>query len=179
MNKTKTSKGKNIIIRYPQMGDMEAMWRYINILSKEKTFLRFQGEEITLEEEKQFLTSQLEKIAKKQAILLLAFHDDKLVGVAGIDMQDKVESHTGLFGISVLKEYRGEGIGSLLTKYCLDEAKKNIPELEIITLCVFSTNQAGLEMYKKEGFIEYGRLPKGIKLDDKYVDHIQMYKLIS
>ena len=53
--KGKSKKGNEIIIRYPEKSDLNELWRYINKLSKEKTFVRFQGEEITLKEEEKFV----------------------------------------------------------------------------------------------------------------------------
>jgi RimJ/RimL family protein N-acetyltransferase len=172
----KTKKDKKIIIRYPNILDVQVMHHYINTLSKEKTYIRFQGEEVTFEEEKDYLDAQLQKISQNKAIMLLSFCNGELVGIAGIDMFDKTEKHVGLFGISISKNFREEGIGSLLMQLTISEAVKNIPFLEIVTLCVFSNNKIGLEMYKKQGFLEYGRLPKGVKLEGGYVDHVMMYK---
>ena len=36
-----------IIFRYPTKKDLKAMWEFINTISKEKTFIRFQGEAIS------------------------------------------------------------------------------------------------------------------------------------
>lgn len=91
-------------------------------------------------------------------------------------MKDKTESHEGVFGLSVASEFRGEGIGSLVMKLTLEEALKNMLELKIITLGVFSNNSLAMDIYKKFGFIEYGRLPKGVLHRGQYVDHIYMYK---
>lgn len=175
----KTSKTNEAIIRYPTKDDAQAMCDYINTLSKEKTFIRFQGENISLEDETKYLNSQLEKIAKNETVQLLVFVENKLIGISSIDMKDKVDRHVGVFGISIAKEFRGEGIGSLLMKTVIDEAINNIPQLEIITLGVFSNNSLAFEMYKKFGFVEYGNLPKGVKLQDSYVDHIYMYKTVD
>lgn len=49
-----SKKAKNILIRYIQQGDAEVMMEYINTLSQEQTFIRFQGETLSLEEEQQF-----------------------------------------------------------------------------------------------------------------------------
>ena len=81
-------------------------------------------------------------------------------------------------GISLAKDFRGEGIGALLLKLIIDEAIKNLTGLEIISLSVFANNVAGIAMYRKFGFIEYGSLPKGVKLDDTYVDRLLMYKTV-
>ncbi len=40
------------LIRYPNHNDIFQLLQYINDLSAEKTFIRFQGEQLSLEEEK-------------------------------------------------------------------------------------------------------------------------------
>lgn len=170
---------KEIIIRYPTEDDLEMMWKYINVISKERTFISFQGEEVSLEEEEKYLNSQLEKIAKNRSVLLLVFCDKKLIGISGIEMGDRIEKHIGVFSISIAKDFRREGVGSKLMRLVIDEAEKNIPQLEIITLGVFSNNDLANEVYKKFGFVEYGSLPNGVKLENGYVDHNYMYKVIK
>lgn len=87
--------------------------------------------------------------------------------------------HEGVFGISVLKEYRGKGIGKLLMKLVLDESIKNLPNLRIITLGAFSTNSLAIKMYESFGFNEYGRLPGGVLHKGQYIDHVFMYKKVK
>ncbi len=177
--KGKSQKGKQIEIRYPNSEDEESMRQYINELSKERTFIRFQDEEVSKQEEEEYLNSQLDRITKKLTVQLLVFCEGKLVGISGIDMKDKIEKHLGLFGITINKDFRGEGIGSMLMKLVIEEAAKNLHTLEIIILAVYGENDLAKEMYKNFGFLEYGRLPKGIKRDDGYSDHIFMYKLVK
>ncbi|MBI2597166.1 GNAT family N-acetyltransferase [Candidatus Daviesbacteria bacterium] len=174
--KGRSDKGKEIIIRYPAKKDLKAMREYINTLSQERTYITFQGEQLSLEEEKKFLDSHLEKISKNLAVLLLVFHEGKLIGNSGIDLKERVEKHIGVFGITIAKGFRGEGIGVKLMELVISEAEKNLPNLEIITLGVFASNDVAKEMYKKFGFIEYGNLSKGLKLENGYVDHIYMHK---
>ena len=171
-----SKKGKQIIIRYPAKDDPQGMCDYINVLSKEKTFVRFQGEEVSLESETKYLNSQLKRINKSQTVQLFVIHNNKIIGICAVDMKDKTESHEGVFGLSVSKEFRGEGIGSLLVKLTINESIKNLSQLKIITLGVFSNNLLAIGMYKKLGFTEYGRLPKGSLRRDQYVDHVYMYK---
>ena len=176
--KGKTKNGLQILVRYPSKKDIKAIWKLINALSQERTFITFQGERITLLEETKYLEGQLEKIAKRKAVQLMAFSDGKLLGTTTIEMKDKVTRHIGNFGIIIAKDSRGQGTGKLLMKLAIDEAVKNIPDLEIITLQVFANNPLAYEMYKKFGFEEYGRLPYGIKLENKYSDDINMYKRV-
>jgi len=125
------------------------------------------------------LNSQLERIAKKESVQLHVLSGNKIIGISEIDMKDKVEKHIGVLGISIAKEYRNEGIGSTLMRFVIDEAIKNIPQIEIITLGVFSNNSLAKSIYKKFGFVEYGSLPNGVKLEDKYVDFVHMYKKVT
>jgi RimJ/RimL family protein N-acetyltransferase len=174
-----SKKGNKIIIGYLTKDDARVCCDYINALSKEKTFIRFQGEQTSLEEEIKYVNIQLEKIAKSQAVTLLAFCDNKLIGHSSIDMKDRTESHEGLFGISIAKEYRGEGIGKKFMEMVLKEAEKYIPQLRVITLGVFGDNPLAKNMYEKFGFKEYGRLPNGSLHKEKYIDHIYMYKNVK
>jgi len=176
---TCTSKsGKKIECRALALEDTARMRDYINKLSAEKTFIRFQGEQVSYEEELGYVEHQLQQMKEHRGLLLLAFHEEELVGIAGIDMSDKTERHIGLFGISIAKEYRGDGIGMHLMQHTLDEAARTIPSLEIVTLYYFSHNSAGAEMYKKFGFTQYGILPRGTKLEELYADHVMMYKTV-
>lgn len=152
--------------------DAQAMCDYINDLSKEQTFVRFQGEDQSLEDETKYLEAQLKRIAEKRTVQLLLFAREKLVGIAGIDLKDKTEKHEGVFGISVDDEYRGQGLGKKLMQTMLDEALANLPDLRIVTLGVFGGNKLAFEMYEKFGFKEYGRLPEGVFRKGEYDDHI-------
>lgn len=175
----KTKTGKEIIIRYPQIGDEKEMWRYINELSREKTFIRFQGEEILFEDEKNYLKSLLKQIEERKSLSLLVFYGNKLVSIAGINMRDKTEKHIGVFGISVAKVFRGDGIGKILMEKLFEEAKKEIPQLKIVTLEVYQKNSIARRIYEKFGFKEYGLLPNGIMRDNTFEDDILMYKNIN
>lgn len=96
-----------------------------------------------------------------------------------LPMGEKIDKHNGIFGISIAKDFRKEGIGSLLMKLVMEEAVKQMCQLEIITLGVFGNNSIAQKMYEKFGFHEYGNLPNGVKLPDGYVDHVYMYKKIK
>ena len=171
--------GKEIIFRYPEAGDVEKMLNFINIISDEKTFITYQGEHETLESEEKYLKGRLEEIKNKKVVQLLAFYKDELIGASDLKMEDKVEKHVGVFGLIVSKNFRGEGIGKMLMELVEEEAKKNIPDLKIETLQVYSTNNIARNLYKKMGFIEYGVLPEGISRLEKFEDAVLMYKKIS
>lgn len=168
--------GLSLTIRYPESGDTKIMCDYINELSKEKTYITWQGEEISMEHEEKYLKGQLEKIKKNETVQLLLFVNGELSGISAIDLGERVKSHIGVFGITITQKYRGKGFGKLLMKLTLEEALKNLPKLKIITLEVFAENEKAINMYKNFGFIEYGKLPGGNLYKEKFLDDIQMYK---
>lgn len=173
-----TAKGLEILIRYPLKEDVFLLQNYINTLSKEQTFIRFQGEQVTLKEEQKYLDSMIKKVKKNQAVKLLVFNKSILIGLSDITMKDKIANHVGVFGITIAKGFRNQGLGKLLMELVIREAKKNIPELKIITLGMFSNNPIARKMYKKFGFQEYGVLAKGVKHRGDFIDHVYMCKNI-
>ena len=177
--KKTTMNGTEFVFRYPEKSDLRELWRYINALSQEQTFISFRGEKITLEEEKKYLNNWLEQIAKKQKVHILVFDAGHLVGAASVDMGVRVEKHIGSLAIALAKEYRGQGLGKLLMNTVIDEAIKELKDLEIIRLTVYAQNKVAQGLYKKFGFKEYGVLPKGVKYPGGYDDHVLMYLDVS
>ena len=175
---TKTKTGKEITIRYPRKSDAEEMWRYINELSKEKTFVRFQGEEVSFEDESKYLETMLKRIEEKKSVTLMAFFGEEIIGITDINMMEKTEKHIGVFGISVAKDYRNDGVGKILMEKVIEEAKKNIEELKIIILEVYAKNSIAKRVYEGFGFKQYGLLPEGIIRDEGFDDALFMYKKI-
>lgn len=177
--KTVTSKsGKEILFRTVTLEDVPALQLFINTLSSERTFISFQGEQVTLEQETAFVASHLKFIDEKKGTHLLAFHNSRLIASSHIAMYERTERHIGLFSISVAKEFRGEGIGRMLMEAVIEEAKQNIPELEILILTVYANNGRACALYESFGFQKYGMLPQGVKLENGYADHVYMYKRV-
>ena len=179
IHKGKTSTDSSFVIKYPSIKDTGALCKYINILSREKTFIRYQGEHISLKEEREFLNKIHQKIKKQEAIMLILISNNKVVGISSIEMRNRIENHVGDFGISLLKEFRSLGLGKLFLEKVLDEAQKHLPNLKIVVLGVFENNHIAINMYKKFGFVEFGRLPRGVCYKGNMIDHIYMYKNID
>ena len=116
--------------------------------------------DLTVELEAQFL---IEKRQSEAEVELLAEVDGTVVASAGIDRispKEKVR-HRAAFGISVAQAYWGLGIGRALTQACIEcAARAGYAQLE---LEVVARNEAALALYRSEGFVEYGRNPKGFR----------------
>ena len=104
-----------------------------------------------------------EKMESADEIELLAEIDGVVVGSAGISRigkQDKLK-HRAEFGISVDKAYWRLGIGRALTEACIECARTaGYIQLELETV---AENKNALALYQGEGFVEYGRNPKGFR----------------
>lgn len=176
---SKTLKGKHLVTRYPQESDLKNLLDYINALSKERTFVRFQGEEITQDEEKKYLDSMLKKIQENKEVHLLVFSGNQLIGSAGIELKDLSEKYQGHFGISIANKWRGQGIGKLLMEKVIKEAKQNLPGLKLITLTVNANNKIAIKIYRQFGFKKFGLLPNGVTYRGQFNDQIYMYKSVQ
>jgi len=176
---TKTKTGQTVSFRYPTIADAQILMNYINKLSAEKSFILFQGEQQTLKREKKWLQEKIKAIKKNKAVFVLAFINENLIGLSDVELQPMAKNHVGDFGITVAQKYRGKGIGKILMDLIISQAIKKIKKLKIITLECFATNDIGLGLYKKMGFIEYGRLTQGLKRRGKFCDSILMYKKIK
>jgi len=171
--------GKEIIIRYPEPHDVDGLLTFINALSDEHTFIRYQGEHETIESERKWLTSCLKNNSSRKSVNLLVIHDGEVVGASEIHLMDKTEKHIGILAISISQGFRGEGIGATLIDMIIKEAAKQLEDLQIVTLEVYSTNLVGKKLYQSAGFVEYGRLPEGITRNGTFEDAILMYKKVG
>jgi len=174
----KSKGGVAILLRYPTMSDIRAMQNFINALSKERTFINRQGDQLSYAGEKKYVQAEIERIKKNRSVFLLAFSERQLVGCAGVSLRDGAMRHQASPGISIAKTFREQGIGSQLMASVLHEAKKHLKGVKIIVLGVFGNNQRAIRLYKKFGFRKYGSLPNGLFRRRKYADEHYMYRRI-
>jgi ribosomal protein S18 acetylase RimI-like enzyme len=98
-------------------------------------------------------------------LFLVAEANEKIVGFSRCEGNKlKRFSHKVEFGVCVLKEYWGYGIGRNLLKESIDWADSN--EIKKITLNVLETNDKAIKLYEKYGFEVEGILKKDIILSD-------------
>lgn len=172
-----SKKGRKIIFRPLKITDLPQTLKYMNALSKEDAFICLSGEVLTEEEERKFLESTEKELVEKKVVRLGAFFEGQLVGTCDIKRDRQRAGHTGTLGLMTAKDFRGEGIGRGLMEYVLQLGKEYMG-LKMVKLGVFAINEKALKLYQKLGFVEYGKLPKGLLYKGEYIDHIFMYKEI-
>jgi RimJ/RimL family protein N-acetyltransferase len=172
-----TKKGHTAQLIYPKWELVDQVMDYINTLSAEDTFVSFSGEEMTLKDEAEFLAHTFVSMELGEAQFLFCIVDGKFAGICGIEQMKELRKrskHVGSFGLSIAKEFRGEGLGYELAYATIVEATKQMRDLKIVVLSCFSSNVAALALYKKLGFEETGRKPKSLHYKGEYIDEVQM-----
>lgn len=157
--------GRTCLLRNAEPEDTSAFIDYFVLAHSETDFLTTYPDESVLdpEDEKIFLQTKRDS---ESGIEICAFVDHKLVGSAGFDVirsRDKLK-HRAEFGISVIKDYWGLGIGQALTDACIKLAGE-IGYLQL-ELEVVGDNESAIRLYEKCGFVEYGRNPRGFRTRD-------------
>ncbi len=170
--------GKKFILRTPKEQDVEALHRFVSDLIAEDIYLlRGPQDTISLEEEKKWLNSKLKEIEDKEMVLITAFFEDKVAGQVHLEVGEYRGRYLGKIGISIAKEFRGEGLGEkLMTEI---EAEALNLKLKILHLEVFVDNKVADNLYKKLGYIEFGMLPKSIEYKGNMIDEKYLYKRLD
>lgn len=108
-----------------------------------------------------------------------AFEGDELVGVAGLRFQHRPRTRhkAWLFGMYVLPDHRGRGLGRELLEAVLEGARSR-DGVELIQLTVSESNIAGCRLYETCGFEPFGTEPMAIRVGDRYVAKVHMWRRI-
>lgn len=174
----KSKKGNEVLIRRGRAGDAKDIININVSVIAEKLYMMREPDEASYDEES--FGKEIENyLHSPNHVYIVAETGKKVVGY--IEFRSgyfRRTSHSGIFSMFILKEYREEGIGKMLLDAMTGWAEKN-PSIEKITLAVFSTNLRAQALYKKSGFVEEGRCPKDMKLrDGSYIDSVLMYKFV-
>ncbi len=152
--------GKKALIRNADESDGNDVFEVFNRTHEETDYLLSYPDENSFdpEQEAQFLK---EKAISPNETELIAIVDGKIVATAGIESVGKKYKvkHRAEFGISVLKEYWGLGLGKALTESCIQCARD--AGYVQVELNVVAENESALSLYRSFGFVEYGRNPRG------------------
>ncbi|ERI92332.1 acetyltransferase, GNAT family [Clostridiales bacterium oral taxon 876 str. F0540] len=174
----KRIEGKNLtwILRCPTKFDAEE-------LSKLRVKIDGETENLDREPGENLLTSEdfekiiLEDAEAERSIFLIAEAEGKIIGftrLAGNKL--KRFRHKAEFGICILKEYWGYGIGRVLLENILMCADNS--GIEKISLTVVQSNTKAIRLYKKHGFVEEGLLIKDrIHNDGNYYNTVIMGRI--
>lgn len=171
--------GESLIIRSAEEGDYLQLFNLQHSVIEEQIYLLLTPDEHKLSKDE--VVSFINNCKSKNgSILLVAVIDGSVIGVLEFTRGHTARiKHAGSIEIFLHKNYREQGIGSMLMNTFLQWAAAN-PEIENINLYVHANNQKAIEFYTKFGFEKDGIRRNGLKYGiDKYIDILMMSKFIK
>lgn len=176
VNKLIEGKSLTWVLRCPTKNDaIELSELRVKIDGETENLDRESGECLLTPED--FTTLIHDDSIAEKAIFLLAEAEGKIVGFARcVGSKLTRFRHKAEFGICILKEYWGHGIGRMLLENILAWADNS--GIEKISLNVVQTNTKAIQLYQKYGFVEEGLLIKDrIHRDGNYYNTVIMGRL--
>ena len=154
--------GVELLVRNAVASDARALRDIMQRTHAETDYLLSYPDEQSVDDEQEArLLAETER--SDNEVELVAVVDGEIVGSAGVaavGSRRKV-AHRARFGISILKEYWGMGIGRVLMEASIDCARQaGYTQLE---LEVVADNERAVLLYRCAGFEEYGRNPRGYR----------------
>lgn len=175
----KNKHNENVIIRQAEINDAGQILELSKTVVAEDIYqlLTLPELDLTITSEENWIASHQEHLDK---LIIVAEVDSKIVGVLDFCCGHRTRiSHTGEFGMSVSKAYRGLGIGSQILQGLIEWAKDSTT-IEKINLTVHSNNLPARSLYGKMGFVIEGIRKDEIKYaDGHYVDAVLMGRFVK
>lgn len=111
-------------------------------------------------------------------IMLLCVKDGKIVGsLTAMKKQHPQLEHSCEFGMGILKEERGRGIGTALIHHLFNWANSvNVTRIE---LAVAGHNRDAIRLYERLGFTIEGAKKCAMKVEGRYEDIIDMAWIVE
>lgn len=174
----KSKSGADVVVRTAMNEDASAIHELSKGVMEEEVYQLTSGSEfkMTIEKQERWIESHL---SNPNHIALVAEIDSKIVGLLDFSNgHQKRIAHTGQFGMSVEKEFRGQGVGYLLLHVLIEWARSN-PTIEKIGLNVHGNNDRAIALYKKMGFEVEGVRKRDLKYGNSlYVDTVVMARFV-
>ena len=154
--------GRTCVLRNGTEADAQAVLDNFILTHGQTDYLMTYPDEssFTVEQEKEYLKK---KTGSSREAEIVAEIGGVIAGTAGIDSVGSAEKvrHRASFGISVDEAWWGLGIGRALTEACIECARAaGYSQLELEAV---AENGRAVQLYRNEGFSEYGRNPRGFK----------------
>jgi RimJ/RimL family protein N-acetyltransferase len=169
----KTKSGHEIVIREAKTCDAKDMIDCIKSYLKNNC-IPLTPEEFnpTVEEHEKWISKF---IIGKNDLLLVAEHSGKIIGNIDLTIHHRsMLNHTGYVGMGIHENWQNQGIGTMLMDKVIEWSDRHA-EIEILWLQVFGTNEKGIKIYKKMGFVEDGRQKNFLKNNKgEYIDNVIM-----
>jgi RimJ/RimL family protein N-acetyltransferase len=130
---------------------------------------------LTLEEERETIRDYAES---PNSVFLVAENAGEIIGSLNLRGGRRAAlRHAATLGITVRRDWRGQGVGTALMQAALDWARPN-PIVTRIELLVYLRNTGAIRLYERFGFEVEGRRRRAIYQDGEYLDELGMALLL-
>ena len=167
--------GTDVVLRALRWGDLDDLLELHNELIDEEAMIGG-DKKMTRDEQVDRHAEMMKEMEGGRSVFVIAEIDGKAVGQTNARKRGGRLRHTAGLGVFVRRAHWGRGIGSELIRELEAQAVKI--GVEVLCLEVYSVSPA-VELYRRLGYAEYGRLPGGIRYHGGYVDAVSMYKRIA
>lgn len=172
--KSFTSKKGNIVeFRYPSQDEFAPLNKFACDLAAEDTYIELSGPPPSEEEEKKWFAQMIKDVSNGDAIYVHAYVNNRFIGNGRVLKGKYRHSHVGHMGISLVPEYREEGIGTELMKALIALAPTF--GMRMLELSCYENNPRALHVYEKLGFKTLGIMPGAVAWKGGYVGEVKMY----
>ena len=177
--KSMTENGKEIIFRPIISSDAENLLAFRRQIASETTnTMQYVGQEYpTIEETAKRLSTQFED---KTTLNVGAFSEDVLVAYLNLRLpwaDHPWVPHLAQFGMMVLKDFWGQGIGKNLLK--IQEQHAQSIGVSRIEAMVRISNERGLSLYERNGYKIEGTRKKAAFINNEFVDEYFIAKILD
>ena len=173
--------GKEVCIHTPVAEDALSVIRYLKAVFVDDRFFMTTEEEAQKwqEPEKEQKILQ-ENYIDENKLMLATEMNQQIISLSNVHAGERNRNrHVGQMGISILPEYRGNGLGTVIMQTMIDWAAAH-PLIEKLALGVWADNAPAIALYEKMGFIEEGRKVREVKYaDGSYDDCILMHRFVE
>ena len=150
-------------------GHIDGFHRALDSVARERRYLAFL-EAPPIEATRAFVLGNIKR-GHLQFVAVSA--DGEVVGWCDVTPLDRpTQAHRGVFGVGLLPQFRGQGIGTKLTRSALAAARAF--GLHRVELTVREHNTGAIELYKKEGFTIEGVQRDAVLVDGVYENVVCM-----
>jgi ribosomal protein S18 acetylase RimI-like enzyme len=150
-------------------GHIDGFHRALHIVARERRYLAFL-EALPIEATRAFV---LDNIRRGHPQFVAVSANSEVVGWCDVTpMSRPTQAHRGVFGVGLLPQFRGQGLGTKLIRTALAAARAC--GLHRVELTVREHNTGAIELYKKEGFAIEGVQRDAVLVDGVYENVVCM-----
>ena len=169
---------EGVLVREASASDAEKLIAFVNALADEPgIYIALSPREFNLSVDEERVILEDYASSENSIFLLAELKGEIIANLNCRGGSRKATKHAVTLGMSVSKEWRNRGIGSILLQHAIDWAREN-PFVSRIELNVFVENTAAIHLYSKFGFQIEGLRRKSIFRDGKYHDDYLMALLV-